>query len=542
MSATWVTCIVLLGAFLVSGCAVEPAQPPPEDAPKLVILIVVDQLGADHLVRFDGVLEGGFRLLLNEGVSFSRAHHAHAKTLTAPGHATLVSGCHPSSHGIVANYWIDRATGEEVYSVDDGHHGRAPSRLECSTLGDWLKDRYPASRVFSLSGKDRSAILMGGHRADGAYWYNWDGTLTSSSYYPESRPTWLAELNDESFLASKFGQAWEPLAFEPERLAAMGVVDYDLGPLEEDFPHAIGGLSMTPGEFYFNDVYESPWMNEYLLRAARAVVTAEQLGRDPYPDLLAIGFSTPDAVGHSHGPDSPEFLDIVVRLDRQLGSFFAWLDETLGLDNVAIALTSDHGSVPVPEMRIEQGLPAGRVGADEISCLQQVDAALDQELGESEWFVSGPYFGRLPVDSPVSPAVLRRRVRSLVEACPSVARVWLAEDLVSEFTGEGSEMQRRFARSYYAERSPDLMVEWEKYFLPSAGNASSHGTAHGYDTHVPLVLRRPGEAAATFETPVMTVDVAPTIADWVAVEVPDGADGRSLVDRLAPVLASGSAP
>ena len=521
-----------VAACLASGCGREPAATPPDDAPRLVLLMVVDQLGGDHLARFDTAFEGGFRRLLDEGVSFSEAHHAHAKTLTAPGHATVATGCHPSSHGIVSNYWIDRATGDEVYSVGDERHERAPTRLECSTLGDWIKDRYPASRVFSLGGKDRSAILLAGRRADGAYWYDWDGTFTSSSYYPESEPPWLEELNAEGFLGSKFGEVWNALPFEPEVLAGMGIVEYDLGPLEEDFPHPIGGRSLAPGEYYFNDVFESPWMDEYILQLARGLITTEELGQDRFPDLLAIAFSPSDYVGHGHGPDSREFFDILVRLDRQLGSFFEWLDATVAMDNVAIVLTSDHGSVPVPEIRIEQGLPGGRVGVDEISCMQRVDRALDQEFGAARWFENGPFFAPLPANSAVSEKERRQRVRSLVEACPSVSRVWFAEDLGSESIGDGGEgadeMQPRFARSFFAGRSPDLLVQWDEYHLGSAGSASSHGTPYRYDTHVPLILWRAGMTPATRTTPVRTVDIAPTLADWVGVKPPRDIAGRSL--------------
>lgn len=538
MKLNWVAWIASSAACVGLGCVGEPVPAPPDDAPKLVVLIVVDMLGAEHLERFDEAFEGGFRRLLDGGVSFSEAHHAHAATLTGPGHASVVTGCHPSSHGIISNYWIDRATGDQIYSVGDEKYERAPTRLECSTFGDWLKDRYPASRVFSLSGKDRSAILMAGHRADGAYWYGWDGTFTSSSYYAEREPSWLEALNAEGFLASRFGEVWEPLAFEPEKLAEMGVAEYDLGPLEEDFPHPIGGRSLVPGDFFFNDVFESPWLDEYMLQLARGVVSAEGLGRDSYPDLLAIGFSTTDAVGHGHGPNSREFFDMLVRLDRQLGRFFDWLDETVGLDNVAIALTSDHGAVPIPERRIEQQLPGGRIGVDEIGCIQRVEAALDEEFGEAEWFRRGPFLAPSPVAFEVSPDEVLERVRSLIEACPSVSKVWLAQELVLE---DGDEMQRRFARSYFAERSPDLVIEWEEYFLGSASSASSHGTPHRYDTHVPLVLRRPGGVAATVGTPVRTVDIAPTLAEWVGIEPPASIVGRSLSDLLTPAVASVSA-
>lgn len=531
---------ILLAAPLLAACAIE-APEPPADAPRLVLLLSVDQLGAGHLTRFDAHLKGGLRRLLDEGVTFTEAHHAHAGTTTAPGHATLATGCHPSSHGIISNYWFDRATGERVYSVDDPRHGKAPSRLECSTLGDWLKASYPASRVYSLSGKDRSAILMGGRRADGVYWYDWDGGFTSSSYYREREPAWLETLNGEGFLAGKFGEVWEPLPFEPEELAALGVFEHDLGPLEERFPHPIGGPSVAPGEFFFDDLYESPWLDDYMLQAARALVSARRLGQDRYPDLLALGFSTTDAVGHGHGPWSREFLDILLRLDAQLGDFFDWLDATVGWNHVAVALSSDHGSVPLPEMRARQGLPGSRLGVREIACFQSVEAALDEEFGERDYLEIGPFFAPLPPGSEELASRVRQRTRSLIEACPSVSRVWLAEELVDE--SDDDEMQRKFARSHVPGVSPDLTVAWDEYFLKTASVASSHGTPHRYDTHVPIVLRRAGAGPGSVDSPVRTVDIAPTLAAWVGVEVPERSDGSTL-DALVveqPAAANGGA-
>ena len=170
MIASWLqraAATATLFALACNGPGVEPpaAEPPPADAPSLLLLIVIDQLGGDHLRRFDPAFTGGLRWLLDHGVSFGEAHHAHAGTTTSPGHATIATGCHPAQHGIISNYWFDRSTGEEVYSVEDERYEGTPERMECSTLGDWLKDRYPASRVISLSGKDRAAVLTAGRRA-----------------------------------------------------------------------------------------------------------------------------------------------------------------------------------------------------------------------------------------------------------------------------------------------------------------------------------------------------------------------------------------
>lgn len=320
----------------------------------------------------------------------------------------------------------------------------------------------------------------------------------------------------------------------------MGVVEFDLGPLEEDFPHAIGGPSLAPDEQFFDEVFESPWLDEYILRLARGAITAESLGQDDVPDLLGLVFSSSDAVGHAYGPESREFFDIIVRLDRRLGEFFDWLDEVVGMDRVAIALTSDHGSVPLPELRVARGLPGGRIGTAEIACVQGVDDALDAEFGEADWFLPGALFAPLPATLAREGQSVHRRARSLLEACPSVERVWLAEDLADAPTGRSSDgggagsdevelMRARYARSYFAERSPDLTIQWREYFLSSAGNASSHGTPYRYDSHVPLILLRPGASPAIEDTPVWTVDVAPTLAGWAGVTPPAAVSGRGLL-------------
>lgn len=530
----------LCALLLVAACVEEPVvDPPPSDAPRLLVVLVVDQLGGEHLTRFDQVLAGGLRKLIDEGVSFREAHHDHAGTTTSPGHATIATGCHPSEHGIVSNYWVDRSTGETVYSVEDDLYEGTPVRLECSTLGDWLKERYPASRVFGLSPKDRSAVLLAGRSADGAYWYDWEGSFVSSAYFREFEPQWLADLNGRNPLADSFGEVWTPLPFEQETLSRMEVVEFDLGPLEEDFPHVIGGLSLSPYESFYSEIYKSPWMDEHVLRVARELIVAEELGQDRFPDLLAVSFSTADAIGHSYGPDSREFFDNIVRLDRELGAFFDWLDESIGLDSVAVVLTSDHGSVPVPELRAANGLPGARVSASEIACLQAIDERLDREIGEADWLRPGPFFAPLPADLAAEAPGLRETVRSLVEACPSVAKVWLAEDLSGDGTEDAEDsMLSLYRNSFHPQRSPDLAIQWEPYFLASARSASSHGTPQRYDTHVPLIFWRPGLTPSTEDDRVRTVDIAPTLAAWAGVEPPSSVSGRRLIPRSAGVPGS----
>lgn len=535
-------CAVLALSALVSASCRPAEEPPADGRPRLVVLLVVDQLRADLLDRYDGLFEGGFRYLRDRGLRFSEAHHGHAGTTTAPGHATIATGCDPARHGVISNYWFDRATGELAYSVEDERFGKSPERLGCSTLGDWLKSAYRQSKVYTISTKDRSAVLLGGRQADAAYWYDREGGFESSSYYRNSEPAWLTSLNEERSLDRHFGTLWEPLEEAAAATEDLGTVDFDLGPLEEDFPHAMGEVSFSPDNSYYSDLVYSPWMDEHVLKIARLVVSEEELGADGFPDLLALGLSTLDAVGHEHGGDSRQVLDVLLRLDRELGAFFDFLDETVGLSNVGIALTADHGSVPLPELRMARGLPGGRAGAEDVVCIQALRGRLQDEFGAFEWLRPGPVFALDPMRPEVTRELLEKRTREILEECEAVERVWLASELSDD--DFSSPMERRFARSHHPERSPDFRVQWPEYFMTYRSVPASHGSGYDYDTHVPLVLVHETLSSGVRAQPVETVDLAPTLAEWLGLEVPEGLPGASLeVFGLEPARAAGgSAP
>lgn len=519
-------------ACALASCR-APQAPPPEGTPRLVVLIVVDQMRADFLDRFDRFWTGGLRYLLDEGVRFTAAHHDHAITATAPGHATLATGCHPSRHGVFSNYWIDRESGEVVYSAGDDAGEVSVERLECATLGDWLAERYPGARVFSLSGKDRSAVLMGGRAADGVFFYDAeDGSWESAGYSYRKEPEWVARFNDQRLLDRHFGTAWELLPAAPEELEAVGIVSYDLGPLEPDPPIAFGGLSPAPGLSFYEEIFASPWLDEHLARFAEHVIGAEALGGDEVPDLLALGFSATDAVGHAYGPDSPQLLDTLRRLDATLGQLFDLLDRRIGLDHVVLALSADHGSVPVPELQRARGLEGRRADTADVLCMQRVYERLQGRFGAGAWLLPGPFVNREAVAAAGREVEeVERAAAELMAGCPAVAHVWTRTELTAPATA-ADPMGRLFVHSFPPERGPDLLVENGEFFLSTRTVASSHGTAWPYDTHVPLVIAAPGLPGGLRGERVRTVDLAPTLAALLAVEPVGEIDGVEL--DLAP--------
>src|SRR5262245_9724322 len=159
--------ILLLSSLLLCSPA------PGEDGVRLAVVLVVDQMPAEMVERFAPMFEGGFARLLREGTVFTDCAHGHAFTETGPGHAALLSGRHPGTVGIVENQWFDAGRKEVVYCVGDqavaripAGEGASPARFLGDSLGDWMKRADPASKVVTVTGKDRSAFLMGGRKPD----------------------------------------------------------------------------------------------------------------------------------------------------------------------------------------------------------------------------------------------------------------------------------------------------------------------------------------------------------------------------------------
>jgi hypothetical protein len=353
-------------AALLTVASSTAAQALPRTRPRLVVAIAVDQLRADYIDRFRPYFgPGGFNVFLQHGASFAQARYEHATTLTCPGHAVILTGSYGEVNGIIANDWFDVRRGRATSCAEDtavslvgsAGPGRSPRNLVGATVGDVLRTATAGrSRVVTVSAKDRSAIMLGGHLADAAYWLV-DSLFVTSTYYRSDLPAWVREYNASGAVSKYFGHNWERV-LPAGAYAAMGPDDEpaeaDAAGLGRTFPHPIAG----PKAFD-----RSPFPNDAVADFAMRAVSAEGLGRDTVPDLLGISFSANDWVGHAFGPESHEVMDVTVRLDRTLQRLFTFLDRTVGLANVVMVLTADHGVGPMPEVlrRIHPGATGGRL-------------------------------------------------------------------------------------------------------------------------------------------------------------------------------------
>jgi hypothetical protein len=529
--------------------------------PKLAVVISIDQFRADYLVRFRPYfVEGGFKRLLEGGADFQDNHYRHAVTKTAPGHATILSGVYANVHGIIANEWVDRTTWQMVQSVEDpafplvgaapaagrspggvleAKSGRSPRNFLATTVGDQLKLRFGAhTKVFAVAHKDRSSILMGGKLADSAYWLS-DGRFVTSTYYRDRLPDWVAAFNAGGRVEARFGQTWDRLLAPAIYDAVQGADDgpgenTDFG-FSRTFPKKVdGGRPQLSPQFY--EAYENdPAASELVGAFVKDAVKQEQLGRHDNTDLLCVGFSQIDKVGHSYGPDSHELMDSVLRLDRVLADLLGFLDQEVGLANCVIVLTADHGSSPLPEhvQALRAEIPAGRLQTGALD--QAVTDALDRAFGSlpaSEYWALRDNFGYH-----LRPSALEAKKLSVTEAAKVVKQVLLAwPQIATAFTADevvamvpdGDLLPAASRRSYFPGRSQDVIFVLKPYFIDRAKSGTNHGAPYDYDTHVPQLWFGAGVKPGVHPERTGMDDLAPTLAGLLGVPRPPLAQGRRL--------------
>jgi predicted AlkP superfamily pyrophosphatase or phosphodiesterase len=488
--------LLVLLLFAASLCAA--------DKPKLVLAIVIDQFRYDYLLRFRTEYKEGLDRLLTRGAVF---------TVTAVGHSTFLSGALPSISGIVGNDWLDRDAGKVVTSVSDdsvktlggaGDGGASPNRLLVSTVGDELKmSNGSRSRVIGVSIKDRSAILPAGHMADGAFWFDpKNGSFISSTFYFAELPGWASEFNAAHPADRYKGATW----------------------LNRTYPD-------ETGEKLYQALLDSPFANDLVEAFAESAVEGEKLGQRGVTDLLAVSFSANDHVGHGVGPDAPEVRAISVSTDREIGRLFQFLDSRMGMQNVLVVVTGDHGVAPLAEVNQARRMPGGRMPPGIVK--DTVQAALTKKYGEGKW-ITGPAEHSLYLnldlirEKKLDRAEVDQAAADTALTIPHVFRVYTREQLTKGAI-QNDQVGRRVTNGFFERRSADVFLLLDPYWMFGV-RGTTHGTPYSYDAHVPVIFMGPGIKAGRFDESIAVNDVAPTLATLLGIETPSGSVGRTLAE------------
>ena len=525
----------ILGLFAAAPAPAKPPLPLKPGAPKLVVVISVDQFSADLFDEYRPHFTGGFARLAN-GTAFHNGYQAHAATETCPGHSTILTGSHPTHTGIIGNTWVDQSltrSDRTVYCAEDERvpgssttsYTVSPMHLRVPTLGDLLKQQSPQSMNVAVAGKDRAAVMMSGHNVD-QRWY-WDGKTFATDLKSAAVPATITRA--KSAIAAAIATAREPLQVPPmcQVKAAPVAVSPEMSVGSGRFARAGGD---TRG------FRASPEFDGAVLAIAAGLIQEMKLGTDAAPDVISVGLSATDYIGHSLGAGGGEMCLQLLSLDSDLAGFFRVLDAE-GID-YAVVLTADHGGMDIPE----------RLRAKGITQAARADPALGTaEIGKAiaaKLKLSGPVLlGDLANDVWIDRSLKTRdRIRvereaiAIFKAHPQVEAVFTSRQIArlpipTESPDKWTTAQKIRA-SFDAQRSGDLYVVLKKYVSPitkpSEGYVATHGSVWDYDRRVPILMWRKGMRPSDRQDHISTVSILPTIAAEIGLALPAQLDGRCL--------------
>jgi predicted AlkP superfamily pyrophosphatase or phosphodiesterase len=497
--------------------------------PRLVVVIIIDQFRGDYPERYRSEFgDSGFRFLLDHGAYFSNCNYNYANTRTAPGHSTLLTGAYTDGHGIVSNEWWDQKKKRMVTSVEDDDTkligvegdktGASPHNLMADTLGDELKlATQGKSRVFGVSMKDRASVLPAGFGADGAYWIEpQSGAWVTSTYYRSDLPRWVQDFNS-SQPAKYWDREWKD----------------SQGALLRSTAHRKRKDGSDAG--FYEVIGSTTFGNEYELEFAKQLIVYENVGRGPATDLLSISLSPNDILGHQVGPDAPEMHQMALDLDRQLADFINFVGHQIGLADVWITLSADHGISPLPDQAKKLRIPATNLNTSKIEA--QINAAITAKFspGHSAAYVKFDYpMVWLDEDAFAVAHVHERDAENTVGEAMKQAgiRGYYTKSQLAAGEVPDTALGRKYLNSYSPEGSWYVMGIPEPYAVGASG--TDHTSPYSYDTHVPLVFYGLPFQAGIYRTSVEPVDMVATLASLLGINPPTHAVGRVLTEALAP--------
>ena len=522
--------------------------------PKLVVFLVVDGFPQEQLVKYSDQLgDGGLKLLLDKGAWFSNNNYGHATTYTAVGHATLLSCAHPYKHGVIGNDWIDKKTRARIYSTEDARHtylgedtpkhsGTSPFNMKVTAVGDELIYANGKSKVMAISGKDRSAIGLAGQSGTAYMHSTSTGRFITSTYYMKDYPGWWKTFYETKPQDKYFGKVWTLLL--PVEAYARSAPDdrpwsTNYKGIGTKFPHPISGGADKPSKGYYDAMIWTPYGDNLTLDFVKAAIEGEKLGKNPagVPDILAVSFTSHDYINHLFGAESRQSQDHTLRLDRVFAEFFQYLDNWVGLDNVVITLSADHGFMNIPEYSTSKNLDAGRIDPEKM--IEGVNAALSKKFGDGKyahtWWNPTLYLDYSLIDSKkLNRADVENAAASFLREYPGVEAVYTRTQLENGQV-PNTKMSKQVILAWHQQLSGDIVImnkpNWYLFAKPF-GYAATHGSPWAYDTNVPLVFFgnkwvKPGKYGGA-----EVVDLGRTLAFLLNVRPPNGCEGKVLTEIL----------
>ncbi|WOD42273.1 alkaline phosphatase PafA [Hwangdonia lutea] len=514
------------------------------EKPKLVVGIVVDQMRYDYLTRFESKFgEGGFMRMINEGFNCKNNHFNYVPTYTGPGHASVYTGTTPKYHGIIANYWYDKALKKDVYCAGDDtfqsvgtseKSGQmSPHRMKTTTFTDENRlFTQMRGKTIGISIKDRGAVLPAGHTANAAYWFQGkdEGNWISSTFYMNDLPKWVKDFNSEKSV-SKYLTEWNTL-YDINTYTESGS---DLNTFEggfkgketATFPYQLDVLKDRNGGYDL--LKATAYGNSLTTDFALAALKGEQLGQDNDTDVLTVSYSSTDYVGHNFGVNSKEVQDTYIRLDKDLERLFNALDAQVGKGNYTVFLTADHAAIDVPAYLKSVKIPAGYL--DNKKTKKQFEAFMEstfkdsnliENVSNNQIFLNRERIKALGLNlTDVQNAIVNELINY-----DHVDKVYTATTMRSTQFTKG--IEALLQKGFNQKRSGDILIVPDPAFISYSRTGSTHGSGLNHDTHVPLLFFGKGiKHGQTLQKTEIT-DIAPTMSALLGISFPNGSIGKPL--------------
>ena len=533
---------ILCTALILLGSAPASAKPP-----RLTLLIVVDALGSDLLLRSKPRLKGGLARLIAEGAYYPTARYEYAKTDTASGHSTVATGANPWRHGIVGNQLVDRSTGKLIPIFADPDHPLleappssgdvSPRNLIAETISDRLRlATQGRGKSVAISAKARAAIPLAGGLGQ-AWWFNDTvGKFVTGTFYAKEFPAWVRTFNNRQLPQSYFNKQWT-LSLPPTEYLGDDDRQYesDWNALGRTFPHPLNAGLSSPGEQSFSILKCSPYMSDILVELGKAAIVGEELGKDQIPDLLSVSISSIDFIFHQFGPYSWEMQDAMIKLDKSVGELIAAAERAAGgKNNLLVVLTADHGGAAIPEEWAAAGMPSVRLSAahfqDGLS--KQLQARFGADLVAGVQLVEVYLKDKTIIDKGLDGAVVRRAAATWLANQPEVLTAVARDDLFRD--SEPSFGLDALRRSQFKERSGDVLFLLRPFVtLSDAKDGADHGSPYAYDSEVPVIFFGKGVRRGIFRQRMSPIDIAPSIASMLEIGNPAMVEGTARVEAFS---------
>ena len=520
-----------------------------QDKPKLIVGVVIDQMRAEYLYRFqDNYAENGFKRLLREGFNVKNTHYNYIPTATGPGHTSIYTGTTPVNHGIVSNDWYNRELGRSIYCAEDStvflvdHLGvqkdekfknfsRSPKNNLTTTITDELKlFTNQRSKVIGVSLKDRGAIFPSGHLANAAYWYNPNnGHFVTSSYYMNKLPQWLIKFNNKKKSDSLLNQTWKTL-LPIEKYIHSEIDDRSFekkfkGKQLSIFPYDLKTLRKENGNYKL--ITHVPQGNTLLTELVKATIKGENLGRNETTDFLTISYSSTDYVGHNFGIRSKELEDTYIRMDREIALLLKDLDTEVGKDNYILFLTADHAVSDNPPFLKSKRLPGNFYNSKKIK--ENLNIYLSDIFGKDNYIShidkTQIYLSENKI---VKEKILKASLQFLI-TIEGMKDVFAPELKVHSL--DNSIISNEIKNSYNSKESGDILYHMHSGWMEERLFGTTHSTAYTSDTHVPLLWYGWHIPKGETVKPHVITQITPTLSFLLDIPLPN-ASNREPIKEL----------